>query len=56
VVSVKSKVFQRARKALWLYSAAAHGRSEAKDVEVEARQAPRAARAHDATRPGLPDV
>ncbi len=35
---------------------AAHGRSEAKDVEVEARQAPRAARDYRPAPPGLPDT
>ena len=39
-----------------LYSAAAHGRPEAKDIEVEARQAPRAARDLRPARPGLPDL
>src|SRR6516165_11456333 len=43
-------------RVLSVYSAAAHGRPEAEDVEVEARQAPRAARDLRAARLGVPDV
>jgi hypothetical protein len=39
-----------------LYSSTAHGRPEAKDIQVEARQAPRAARNFGSARPGLPDL
>ena len=51
-----SESCNRGVERLWLYSAAAHGRSEAKDIEVQARQAPRAARDLGPARAGLPDV
>ena len=52
-----SSVWRRRGRSSCRYSAAAaHGRSEAKDIEVEARQAPRAARDRRPARAGLPDL